>query len=149
MSDFDISEDRDDELVLLNPEHLIHHHSQTPEDSLRITKLAKKLCRARWPKAYIKIYDGQNSVLLDADRLFILVEYGSKVGNDFDMESWNEIGAFIRQDVVDEIVAKAMAHAGKRPSAALRRRLSTARLTKAKKRKVSPSKPKRHMSKRN
>ena len=53
--DFETDDDEEEETVLLNPRHLVLTHGKNQADALSITKLALKICRARWPRSHVKI----------------------------------------------------------------------------------------------
>ncbi len=112
MDFFDISDENEDELVLIVPEYLVARSILPPTKALKVAKAAVAICRKRWPKAYVRIATAQNYEVSDPETSFILVAYGSQVGDDFATKDWAEHGAMLKERVVQTILNEAMIASG-------------------------------------
>ena len=107
---FDIAPDKDGEVVVILPRHLVLHRGFKRADANVVAKAALEICRKRWPDAYVKIDNGRNyATVKEACGDFILVEYRSQIDHDdFDMKLWCEAGAYVKESVQNEIAEAAI-----------------------------------------
>ena len=111
-NDEEEEEDGEDDIVWLNPQHLVLSHDKKTGDAGSITKQALKICRARWPEADVRILSEEECENYEdeAEDTFIYIVSGKHIP-EADIEPYDS-GVhclYIKDELQAEVITAAKA----------------------------------------